>query len=175
MLKNVNYKQILQKIEFYPDENHEKVSFATKHKLPIFELSYLTNLKIIKMKKIIITLALILFTAPITVNANDINFAQNKTEQSKYISIVPDKINNVFLIRFESVSGNYVIIKIKCDGKEILTLVDGEVPTGNHGVYFKPAQDIIGKNFTCTMQVYDAKQNNLILSANELFSFNNLK
>jgi hypothetical protein len=123
------------------------------------------------MKKIIISLALILFIAPITINANDINFVLNKTEQSKYISITPDKINNVFLIRFEAQSDNYVIIKVKCDGKEIQTLVEGEVSKGNHGVYFKPAQEFINKNFTCEMQVYDVRQNNLLLSANELFSF----
>lgn len=127
------------------------------------------------MKKIIISLALMLLVSAAQINANDINFAQHKTEQSKYISITPDKANNVFLIRFESVTDSYVIIKVKCDGKEIQTLVEGEISKGNHGVYFKPSQDIISKNFSCEMQVYDTKQNNLMLSANEIFSFNNLK
>lgn len=127
------------------------------------------------MKKIIISLALILFACVAQINANDINFAQNKTEQSKYINITPDRANNVFLIKFNAQSENYVVIKVKCDGKEIQTLVSGEVPAGSHGVYFKPSQDVINKNFTCEMQVYDAKQNNLLLSANELFSFNNLR
>ncbi|HEX2788603.1 MAG TPA: hypothetical protein VHP32_11960 [Ignavibacteria bacterium] len=127
------------------------------------------------MKKIIISLALLLLVSAAQINANDINFVQNKTEQSKYINITPDKINNIFLIRFESVNDGYVILKVKCDGKDIQTLVEGEVFKGNHGVYFKPAQEIINKNFTCEMKIYDAKQNNLLLSANELFSFNNLK
>lgn len=122
--------------------------------------------------KIIISLALMLLVSAAQINANDINFVQNKIEQTKYITITPDKLNNVFLIRFESVTDSYVVIKVKCDGKEIQTLVEGEVNKGNHGVYFKPSQDVMNKNFSCEMHIYDAKQNNLLLSANEIFSFN---
>ena len=120
------------------------------------------NIKLLKgdtsMKQIIIALLTV-----IILSYADSKAKTDSCNNSDYmIECSFDKINNMYIIKFEVSERGMVLIDITDETQnEIIILTEGEMEPGLYTVYFKPAETFSGKHY-CNMKVYPAGTDELV-------------